>query len=443
MIDTTGTDMTVERSSTPGSSPFVTVETAIADIAAGRMVIVTDDEDREDEGDFVMAAAKVTPEAVNFMATNGRGLICLPMTGERLDALRIPVMATTNTSAQGTAFHVSIGAKGKITTGISAADRAETVLAAIDPASAPDDIAMPGHVFPLRARPGGVLERAGHTEAAVDLARMAGLAPAGVICEIMNEDGTMARRPQLEEVAARFGLNMVTVAAVIAHRRRTEKLVERAATVDLPTRYGDFTAHAYRSLLDGSIHIALVAGEPHACDDVLVRVHSECMTGDVFHSLRCDCGAQLEEAMRRVHEAGCGVILYIVGHEGRGIGLLNKFKAYELQERGRDTVQANEELGFPADLRDYGIGAQILADLGLQSMRLMTNNPTKIVGLEGYGLTVTERVPIEVGSCEANAGYLRTKRDKMDHVLTLTDPGSPGDTTIEAASPAETKEDGS
>ena len=437
MTDITPTERRVDPSGSEtmrGSSPFVGVETAIAHIAAGRMVIVTDDEDREDEGDFVMAAAKVTPETVNFMATNGRGLICLPMTGERLDALQIPVMASTNTSAQGTAFHVSIGAKGKITTGISAADRAETVLTAIDPSARPEDIAMPGHVFPLRARPGGVLERAGHTEAAVDLARMADLPPAGVICEIMNEDGTMARRPQLEEVAARFGLKMVTVAAIIAHRRRTEKLVERAATVALPTRYGDFTAHAYRSLLDGSIHIALVAGEPQSCDDVLVRVHSECMTGDVFHSLRCDCGAQLEEAMRRVQEEGCGVILYIVGHEGRGIGLLNKFKAYELQELGRDTVQANEELGFPADLRDYGIGAQILADLGLHSMRLMTNNPTKIVGLEGYGLTVTERVPIEVGSCDTNAVYLRTKRDKMDHDLTLTDP---------AGAPAANKEDGS
>ena len=410
----------VPRSSAPlepPRSPFVSFDVALEDIRAGRMVIVTDDEDRENEGDFVMAADKVTPQAVNFMATNGRGLICLPMTGERLDALRIPVMSERNTSAQGTAFHVSIGAKGKITTGISAADRAVTVQAAVDPSSRPEDIAMPGHVFPLRARPGGVLERAGHTEAAVDLARLAGLTPAGVICEIMNADGTMARRPQLEQVAERFGLHMVTVAEIIRHRRRTEKLVERAATVFLPTRFGDFTAHAYRSLLDDWIHVALVAGEVAGKSDVLVRVHSECMTGDIFHSLRCDCGAQLEEALRRVQEEGNGVVLYIVGHEGRGIGLLNKFKAYELQEAGADTVEANEALGFPADLRDYGIGAQILADLGLTTMRLMTNNPTKIVGIEGYGLRVTEQVPIQIESCPTNIRYLRTKRDKLDHTL--------------------------
>jgi 3,4-dihydroxy 2-butanone 4-phosphate synthase / GTP cyclohydrolase II len=411
------------------ASPFVDVRVAVDDISAGRMVIVTDDEGRENEGDLVMAAEKVTPEAVNFMATNGRGLICLPMTGERLDELRIPVMALRNTSEQGTAFHVSIGAKGRITTGISAADRAATVLTAIDPATRPEDISMPGHVFPLRARPGGVLERAGHTEAAVDLARMAGLAPAGVICEIMNADGTMARRPQLEEVAARFGLHMVTVADVIRYRRRNEKLIERVSTVRLPTTYGEFVASAYRSDLDGAIHVALVAGDVAGQPDVLVRVHSECMTGDIFHSLRCDCGAQLDEAMRRVQEEGRGVILYIVGHEGRGIGLLNKFKAYELQEQGRDTVEANEELGFPADLRDYGIGAQILADLGLTTMRLLTNNPTKIVGIEGYGLKVTEQVPIEVPACPENVAYLRTKRDRMEHTLSL--PGDEGDRSAE------------
>ncbi len=408
------------------TGPFATVEEAIAEIAQGRMVIVVDDEDRENEGDFVMAAEKVTPEAINFMATHGRGLICLPMTGERLDELKIPPMTSLNTSAQGTAFHVSIGAKGKITTGISAADRAQTILTAIDPATTPEDISMPGHVFPLRAKPGGVLERAGHTEAAVDLARLAGLYPAGVICEIMNEDGTMARRPQLEEVARRFGLKIVTVADLIRYRRRTERLVERVATVRLPTRYGTFTAHGYRSLVDGSTHVALVAGKVAGRPDVLVRVHSECLTGDVFHSLRCDCGDQLEEAMRRVQEEGRGVILYIVGHEGRGIGLENKLKAYELQERGHDTVEANEALGFPADLRDYGIGAQILADLGLTSMRLMTNNPTKIVGLEGYGLRVTEQVPLQVACHPENVRYLRTKKEKLSHRIDVPGDGTEG-----------------
>jgi 3,4-dihydroxy 2-butanone 4-phosphate synthase/GTP cyclohydrolase II len=403
------------------NAPFVDIDTAVADIRAGKMLIVTDDEDRENEGDFVMAAEMVTPEAVNFMAANGRGLICLPMSGERLDELHIPVMSLRNNSEQGTAFHVSIGAKGKITTGISAADRAVTITTAIDPATGPEGISMPGHVFPLRARPGGVLERAGHTEAAVDLARMAGLAPAGVICEIMNEDGTMARRPQLEEVAGKFGLKMVTVADLIRYRRRNEKLVVRESTIELPTEWGEFTAHAYRSKVDDTIHVALVVGDVAGCDNVLVRVHSECLTGDVFHSLRCDCGAQLAEAMRRVQDAGCGVILYIVGHEGRGIGLLNKFKAYELQEHGLDTVEANEQLGFPADLRDYGIGAQILADLGLHSMRLLTNNPTKIVGIEGYGLEVYEQVPIEIPPTPQNARYMRTKRDKMDHTLRLPD----------------------
>jgi 3,4-dihydroxy 2-butanone 4-phosphate synthase/GTP cyclohydrolase II len=385
------------------------------------MVVVVDDEDRENEGDLVMAAEKVTAESVNFMATHGRGLICLPMTEERLDELRVPPMTAENTSAQGTAFHVSIGAKGRITTGISAQDRATTILTAIDPTTGPDDISMPGHVFPLRAKPGGVLERAGHTEAAVDLARLAGMYPAGVICEIMNPDGTMARRPQLEKVAADFGLKMVTVADLIRYRRRTERLVERTSTVSLPTVFGEFVAHGYTSKIDDSTHVALVVGDVAGKEDVLVRVHSECLTGDVFHSLRCDCGAQLQEAMRRVQEAGQGVVLYIVGHEGRGIGLANKLRAYELQELGADTVEANEALGFPADLRDYGIGAQILVDLGLSSMRLMTNNPTKIVGLEGYGLTVTEQVPLEVAACPQNIRYLRTKREKLDHRLALPD----------------------
>jgi 3,4-dihydroxy 2-butanone 4-phosphate synthase/GTP cyclohydrolase II len=401
------------------ATPFAAIAEAIDAIRNGKMVIVVDDEDRENEGDLVMAAQKVTPEAINFMATHGRGLICLPMTSERIDELRLPPMTSENTSTQQTAFHVSIGAKDGITTGISAADRATTVLTAIDPNTRPEDLSRPGHVFPLRAKPGGVLERAGHTEASVDLARLAGLAPAGVICEIMNEDGTMARRPQLEEVAATHGLLMITVADLIRYRRKTERLVTRTATVDLPTEHGEFTAYAYTSSVDDSTHIALVAGEVEGVENVLVRVHSECLTGDVFHSLRCDCGFQLEEAMRRIHEEGQGVILYIVGHEGRGIGLQNKLKAYELQESGADTVEANEALGFPADLRDYGIGAQILADLGLSSMRLMTNNPTKIVGLEGYGLKVTEQVSLEVPACSHNIRYLKTKKEKMDHRLNL------------------------
>ena len=398
---------------------FATIDEAIEEIRAGRMLIVVDDEDRENEGDFVMAADKVTPDAINFMITNGRGLVCVPLAADRVDALKIPPMAHTNTSEQGTAFHVSVGAKGRITTGISASDRAVTVHALVDPATRPEDLSMPGHVFPLRARPGGVLERAGHTEAAVDLARMAGLASAGVICEIINEDGTMARRPQLEEVARRFGLKMVTVAELIRYRRRTERLVDRIATVKLPTRYGDFMAYGYESRVDGATHVALVVGELAGAEDVLVRVHSECLTGDVFHSLRCDCGQQLEEAMRRVQEEGVGVVLYMVGHEGRGIGLANKLRAYELQEQGADTVEANEALGFPADLRDYGIGAQILVDLGVTTMRLMTNNPKKISGIQGYGLTVTEQVPLEIESGPDNIEYLRTKKAKMAHSLDL------------------------
>jgi len=400
--------------------PFSPIEEAIAEMAAGRMLVVVDDEDRENEGDLVMAAEKATPEAINFMITHGRGLVCLPLSAERVDELRIPPMTAENTSEQGTAFHVSIGAKGKITTGISPADRCNTVLVAIDPATQPEDLSMPGHVFPLRARPGGVLERAGHTEAAVDLARLAGLAPAGVICEIISADGTMARRPDLEVFAAEHGLKMITVADLIRYRRLTEKLVIHSTRVTLPTRFGEFTAHGYESTTDGRTHMALVKGEVSGKEDVLVRVHSECLTGDVFHSLRCDCGAQLEEAMRRVEAAGEGVILYIVGHEGRGIGLGNKLRAYELQEAGQDTVEANESLGFPADLRDYGIGAQILVDLGLHTIRLMTNNPRKIVGLEGYGLVISEQVPLEVEACSTNVGYLRTKKDKLAHTLSLS-----------------------
>jgi len=402
------------------SGTFATIEEAVAEIAAGRMVIVVDDEGRENEGDFVMAAEKVTPEAINFMATHGRGLICLPMTGERLDALRIGPMTAQNTSEQGTAFMVSIGAKGKITTGISAADRAATVQAAIDPASGPEDISRPGHVFPLRARDGGVLERAGHTEASVDLARLAGLHPAGTICEIMNPDGTMARRPQLEQVAADHGLKMVTVEELIRYRRRTEKLVERITAVKLPTEFGEFLAYGYRSRLDDSTNVALVVGDVDGAQDVLVRVHSECLTGDVFHSLRCDCGEQLAEALRLVQAEGRGVVLYMSGHEGRGIGLANKLLAYKLQEEGADTVEANEALGFPADLRDYGIGAQILADLGLTTVRLLTNNPKKIVGLEGYGLHVTEQVRLQVSCRPENLRYMQAKKSKMGHQLDFT-----------------------
>jgi 3,4-dihydroxy 2-butanone 4-phosphate synthase/GTP cyclohydrolase II len=402
--------------------PFSSIEEGIEEIRRGRMLIVVDDEDRENEGDLIIAAEKVTPEDINFMITNARGLVCMPLTAGRLDELKIPPMAEENTSEQGTAFHVAIGAKGKITTGISPADRCETVRTAIDPATRPEDISMPGHVFPLRARPGGVLERAGHTEAAVDLARLAGLTPAGVICEIINDDGTMARRPQLEEFSAKHGLKMITVADLIRYRRRTEKLVERESEVRLPTRFGEFTGYGYRSLVDDRTHMALVVGDVAGKENVLVRVHSECLTGDVFHSLRCDCGAQLEEAMRRVQAEGQGVILYIVGHEGRGIGLGAKLKAYELQEQGHDTVEANVALGYPADLRDYGIGAQILCDLGLHSIRLLTNNPRKIVGLEGYGLNITEQVPLEVPACPTNIQYLRTKKDKLAHTLTLEAP---------------------
>jgi 3,4-dihydroxy 2-butanone 4-phosphate synthase/GTP cyclohydrolase II len=393
------------------------VEDAIGDLKEGMIIIVVDDEDRENEGDFLMAAEKVTPEAVNFMARYGRGLICMPCIGERLDELKIPAMVCDNTSEQGTAFTVSIGAKGKITTGISAHDRAVTIQTVIDPNSTPEHISRPGHVFPLRARKGGVLERAGHTEAAADLARLAGLFPAGVICEIMNEDGTMARLPQLQEVAKEHGLKLISVADLIKYRRRNEKLVERIAEVTLPTQYGEFKALGYRSLLDGKEYFAMVKGAVANQENVLVRVHSECLTGDIFHSLRCDCGEQLETAMKVIESEGRGVLLYILGHEGRGIGLLNKLRAYELQECGRDTVQANTDLGFPADLRDYGIGAQILADLGLTSIRLMTNNPKKIIGLEGYGLNIVERVSIQVKPTDHNIHYLQTKKEKMDHLI--------------------------
>jgi 3,4-dihydroxy 2-butanone 4-phosphate synthase / GTP cyclohydrolase II len=399
------------------SSVFDTIEEAIEEIREGNIVIVVDDEDRENEGDFVMAADKVTPEAINFMSKNGRGLICLPCEAKRLEDLGIPPMVADNTSTQGTAFMVSIGAKGRITTGISAKDRAETVRAVVEPDTKPNDIAKPGHVFPLRAREGGVLARAGHTETAVDLAKLAGLFPAGVICEIMNDDGTMARTPQLIKIKEKFGLKLITVENLIRYRRRTEKLIRKSAEVRLPTAFGNFRGLGYESLVDGECHLAMVKGDIKGKENVLVRVHSECLTGDVFSSCRCDCGSQLKKAMEKIEKEGTGVLLYIIGHEGRGIGLINKLRAYELQDGGRDTVEANIDLGLPVDARDYGIGAQILADLGLTTMRLLTNNPSKRVGLEGFGLTVAERVPLIVEPCEENRKYLKTKKEKMEHMI--------------------------
>jgi 3,4-dihydroxy 2-butanone 4-phosphate synthase/GTP cyclohydrolase II len=407
----------IRLAGSPRRGPFARVEDAIAAIRAGRIIIVVDDEDRENEGDLTMAASAVTPEAINFMATRGRGLICLPMTGARLDALEIPLMVDRNSATFGTAFCVSIEAKGRTTTGISAADRAATVRAAIDPATRPSDLARPGHMFPLRARDGGVLVRAGQTEAAVDLARIAGLEPAGVICEIMNEDGSMARVPELAKVARMHDLLMITIADLIRYRMRTESLVRRVATANLPTEHGEFVIHAYESIIDGESHVALVKGDLGDGTGVMVRVHSKCLTGDVFHSLRCDCGAQKDAAMRRIAAEGRGVFLYL-HQEGRGIGLANKIRAYDLQEQGLDTVEANERLGFKPDQRDYGIGAQILRDLGVRSMRLLTNNPRKFVGLEGYGLSVVETLPIEISpATEATRRYLKTKKEKLGHIL--------------------------
>lgn len=396
---------------------FNTIDEAIEDITRGRMVILVDDEDRENEGDLCMAADKITPAAINFMAKYGRGLICLSLTPLRVEELGLPMMTEDNTSSFGTAFTVSIEAKKGVTTGISAADRATTILTAINPATKPEDIARPGHIFPLRSKPGGVLQRAGQTEGSVDLARMAGLNPAGVICEIMNDDGTMSRVPELMTFAKQHNLKIVTIKDLIKYRTRTEHFVHRVSTTKLPTEYGgEFTAIAYSNELDSNIHIALVKGDIKTSDEVLVRVHSECLTGDVFGSRRCDCGEQLHKAMKMISEHGKGIILYM-RQEGRGIGLVNKLKAYELQDSGFDTVEANIKLGFKADLRDYGIGAQILVDLGVRKMRLMTNNPKKIVGLEGYGLKVVERVPMESSPNEKNIKYLKTKKNKMGHIL--------------------------
>jgi 3,4-dihydroxy 2-butanone 4-phosphate synthase/GTP cyclohydrolase II len=397
-------------------SAFASIDDAIAEIRAGRMIIVVDDEDRENEGDLTIAAEKVTPAAVNFMAKHGRGQICLSMTGQRLDELEIPLAVNANTTPFGTAFCVPIDAKNDVSTGISAADRAATVMAAIDPETKPSDLARPGHVSPLRSRDGGVLVRAGQTEAAVDLARMADLYPAGVICEIMNEDGTMARVPELTKFAKKHGLLIITIADLIQYRMQTERLVKRVAHADLPTEHGAFRIFAYANQLDSETHVALVRGDIGDGRDVLVRVHSKCLTGDVFHSARCDCGAQLETAMGRIAEEGRGVLLYL-NQEGRGIGLANKIRAYELQDQGLDTVEANERLGFKADQRDYGIGAQILSDLGVRTMRLLTNNPRKFVGLQGYGLAVSEAVPLEIPANESTRRYLKAKKDKLGHRL--------------------------
>ena len=399
---------------------FGTIEQAIDDLRNGRIIIVADDEDRENEGDLVCAAELVTPETINFMTMHGRGLICLALTAERCDQLGLPQMTQRNTEELGTAFTVSIDAERRFgaTTGISASDRSTTIHVAINPATQPSDLRRPGHVFPLRARPGGVLQRVGQTEASVDLARLAGLNPAGVICEILNPDGSMARRPELSDMAERHGLTFITVAQLVAYRLQTEQLVHRVAEARLPTEYGEFRIIGYRNDVDRAEHVALVHGEVDGKSDVLVRMHSKCLTGDVFGSQRCDCGIQLHGAMRKIAEAGRGVIVYL-DQEGRGIGLLNKLRAYSLQDSGADTVQANQHLGFAPDLRNYGIGAQILRDLGLSTIRVMTNNPRKLVGIEGYGLEIVERVPLVASPNDENRSYLGAKRDKLGHLLSF------------------------
>ena len=399
--------------------PLITIEEAIKEVRAGHMVILVDDEDRENEGDLMMAAEKITPETVNFMAKYGRGLICLAMTGKKLDTLDLPLMVENNTSQFGTGFTVSIEARCGVTTGISAADRAKTILTAVADDAKPGDLVRPGHIFPLRARAGGVIVRAGQTEGSVDLARLAGLKPAGVICEIMDEDGTMARMPVLEKFSQEHGIGICTVADLIGYRMRTESFVHKSVETTIPTSYaGEFRTVVYENDVDDLLHIAMIKGEIDPDKAVLVRVHSECLTGDIFGSLRCDCGEQLHKAMMKIHEEGAGVLLYI-RQEGRGIGLVNKLKAYNLQDQGLDTVEANEELGFEADLRNYGIGAQILADIGVGKMRLLTNNPKKMVGLEGYGLSIVEQVPIEIEPNEFNRCYLACKKLKMGHLLNI------------------------
>jgi 3,4-dihydroxy 2-butanone 4-phosphate synthase/GTP cyclohydrolase II len=398
-------------------SPFDKIEDAVAAISRGEIIVVVDDEDRENEGDLIMAAEYATPEKIAFFVRHTSGLICVPMTGERLDELDIPLMVRDNTEVQRTAFTYSVDFRHGTSTGISAADRATTIRSLIDPATRPGDLARPGHIFPLRYRDGGVLKRAGHTEAAVDLARMAGLYPAGVLCEVVNEDGTMSRVPDLQRFAKEHDLLLISIADLIRYRRQNEKLVKRIAEARIPTEWGDFTCYAYESLLDGEQHLALVKGAVQGEDDVLVRVHSECLTGDVFGSLRCDCGVQLEAAMKQIADDGLGVVVYLRGHEGRGIGIAHKLRAYNLQEQGRDTVDANVDLGLPVDSREYGIGAQILVDLGITTMRLMTNNPSKYGGLEGFGLEITDRVPIQSAPNPENIRYLRTKRERMGHLL--------------------------
>ncbi|HEX2032908.1 MAG TPA: bifunctional 3,4-dihydroxy-2-butanone-4-phosphate synthase/GTP cyclohydrolase II [Chloroflexota bacterium] len=399
--------------------PLATIEEAIADFRDGKFVIIVDDEARENEGDLAIAAERVTPEAVNFMARHGRGLICLPIIGQRLDELQIPMMVQENTSALGTAFTVSIEARRGITTGISAADRATTIKTVLDPQTRPSDLARPGHVFPLRAKDGGVFLRAGQTEASVDLARLAGLYPAAVICEIMNDDGTMARLPQLEQLAAQYGIKIISVADLIAYRRRHEQIVKKIVETPMPTAFGNFVAHAYVDTITGEEHVALVKGDPRQTEEpVLVRMHSKCLTGDTFGSLRCDCGQQLHWAMEQIEAAGVGVVVYL-HQEGRGIGLHNKLRAYALQDEGHDTIDANLRLGFPEDRRDYGIGAQILVDLGVRKMRIMTNNPKKLIALKGFGLELVDQIPIPVRANPHNVRYLQTKRDRMGHSLTV------------------------
>jgi 3,4-dihydroxy 2-butanone 4-phosphate synthase/GTP cyclohydrolase II len=406
-----GAPRTVER------ARFAKVEDALADVAAGRMVIVVDDEERENEGDFIVAAEKVTPEQVNFIAREAGIQLCVGLTRERFEQLSIPMMVADNNAPHQTAFGVSVDLKVEGHSGSSAYDRAGTIRALADPATIAQDLVRPGHVFPLRAADGGVLRRTGHTEAAVDLSRLAGLQPAGVLAEIVHPDGTMARVPYLQELAMRHGLKLVTIKDLIAYRHQRERLVERIAVAKMPTAFGEFACHVYRATTDGQEYVAFVKGQVDGVPDVLVRVHSQCLTGDVFQSARCDCGAQLRESLLRIEEKGQGVLLYIMAHEGRGIGLMHKIRAYSLQEQGRDTVEANRELGFKPDLRDYGMGAQVLADLGLTSMRLMTNNPAKYAGLEGYGLSISERVPLETRPTEENIAYLRTKRDRLGHLL--------------------------